>query len=512
MNIVVIGGGVAGLATALQLGRPGHTVTVIERDDTPMPATADEAFDWNRRGAPQVRHSHAFLARLRNLLRDHQPDILDALLAEGATEMRFGDGVPAEMEFEPEPGDDDLVMIACRRTTFEWVLRRAALAEANVTIRTGLAAVGLLASEPDAATPNPNPKLVAKRAPGDRIATSFGVGPTVTGVRLDDGSELLADLVVAANGRRSAVADWLAEIGARPVTETVEDTGIVYASRFYRLLPDAEVPPRTGPIGGDLGYVKYGTFVGDNRTFSITLAVPTGDDELRRRLADPVAFDAAARSLPATAPWLDGRAEPITPEVHMMAGLLNKWSDYVVDGEPAAIGLVPVGDAVLCTNPLYGRGCSTAYWSAQLLAQAIADASRRCACCRRRLRRSAAHGDPSVVPLVGRAGPRGSSGGCRVARRRGPLRRRLRPEGLHPVGAARRTRTGVAFRPGRAAGIRPQPQPVVATRCVADRRRLRCPRVRRAADQGRAPSRTVARPRDQSRLRRHPPRRLTRAR
>ena len=145
MNVVVIGGGVAGLATALQLGRAGHDVTVLERDDTPMPATADEAFEWNRRGAPQVRHSHAFLARLRNLLRDHQPDILEALLAEGATEMRFGDGVPPEMEFEPEPGDDDLVMIACRRTTFEWVLRRAALAEANVTIRTGVAAVGLIA-------------------------------------------------------------------------------------------------------------------------------------------------------------------------------------------------------------------------------------------------------------------------------------------------------------------------------------------------------------------------------
>ncbi len=57
----------------------------------------------------------------------------------------------------------------------------------------------------------------------------------------------------------------------------------------------------------------------------------------------------------------------------MMAGLLNKWSDYVVDGEPAAIGLVPVGDAVLCTNPLYGRGCSTAYWSAHLLATAVAE-------------------------------------------------------------------------------------------------------------------------------------------
>jgi flavin-dependent dehydrogenase len=255
------------------------------------------------------------------------------------------------MEFTPESGADDLVMIACRRTTFEWVLRRAALAEANVTIRTGVAASGLVAARVGETTRE----------------------PVVTGVRLDDGTELEADLVVAANGRRSAVADWLPELGARSVMETVDDTGIVYASRFYRLFPNADVPPRTGPIGGDLGYVKYGTFVGDNRTFSITLAVPTDDDELRRRLAEPAAFDAAARSLPATAPWLDGRAEPITPEVHMMAGLLNKWSDYVVDGEPAAIGLVPVGDAVLCTNPLYGRGCSTAYWSASLLAQAVAE-------------------------------------------------------------------------------------------------------------------------------------------
>ena len=177
--------------------------------------------------------------------------------------------------------------------------------------------------------------------------------------------------MVAATGRRSATPEWLVEIGAREVTETVEDTGIVYASRFYRLCPDAEVPPRAGPIGGDLGYIKYGTFVGDNRTFSVTLAVPSNDDELRRRLSDPEVFDAAARSLTATATWLDGRAVPLMPDVHLMAGLLNKWSEYVVDSEPSAIGVVPIGDAAVCTNPLYGRGCSIAYWSAHLLTLAI---------------------------------------------------------------------------------------------------------------------------------------------
>jgi 2-polyprenyl-6-methoxyphenol hydroxylase-like FAD-dependent oxidoreductase len=112
-------------------------------------------------------------------------------------------------------------------------------------------------------------------------------------------------------------------------------------------------------------------FVGDNRTFSITLATPVDDDELRKLLADPEVFDATARQLVATAPWLDGRAEPITPDVHVMAGLLNRWRDFVVDGEPVATGIVPIGDAVLCTNPLYGRGCSIAFWGAHLLAQAV---------------------------------------------------------------------------------------------------------------------------------------------
>jgi flavin-dependent dehydrogenase len=31
-----------------------------------------------------------------------------------------------------------------------------------------------------------------------------------------------------------------------------------------------------------------------------------------------------------------------------------------------------IGDAVLCTNPLYGRGCSTAFWGAHLLVEALA--------------------------------------------------------------------------------------------------------------------------------------------
>jgi len=347
-KVIVVGGGVSGLGSALALARRGHEVVVVERDHTPMPTSPDEAFEWDRRGAPQVRHSHAFLGRLCNLLRKGYPDVYAALLAAGATELPFGRDLPPEMtNYEPQADDEELVMLACRRTTFEWVVRKAALAEGRVEFRTGNGVVGLLTNGSDSAV------------------------PVVSGVRLDDGTELTADLVVAAGGRRSSVPDWLADIGTAPVPEQVDDSGIVYFSRFYRLVDRAEFPPRSGAIGGDLGYLKYGVFIGDNRTFSVTLATSTEDDEMRKLLADPAVFDLAASQLVATQDWFDGRAEPITSSVHVMAGLLNRWRDYVIDGEPVALGIVPVGDAVLCTNPLYGRGCSTAFWGADLLANAI---------------------------------------------------------------------------------------------------------------------------------------------
>jgi 2-polyprenyl-6-methoxyphenol hydroxylase-like FAD-dependent oxidoreductase len=347
-DVVVVGGGVAGLASALALARQGRSVTVLERDATPLPANAEEAFGWDRRGAPQVRHSHAFLARLYTLLRDHYPDVLESLLAAGATEQRFGQHLPPTMVgFAPEPGDEDLVMLCCRRTTFEWVLRRAVLAEGRVELRTGTAARGLLAGDSSA---------------GDPLR--------VAGVRLDSGFELSAALTVVAAGRRSALPAWLGALGAPEMPEELDDTGIVYLSRFYRLPAATPPPAQSAAVGGDLGYLKYGVFAGDNRTFSITLAVPVADDELRRILSEPAAFDATARSLTPASEWLAGAPEAIT-EVHVMAGLVNRWRDMVVDGRPWALGVHAVGDAQVCTNPLYGRGCTTGFWHAHLMAEAV---------------------------------------------------------------------------------------------------------------------------------------------
>lgn len=346
-DAVVVGAGVGGLGCALALARAGCRVTLVERDTVSMPGSPEAAFAaWRRRGAPQTRHSHAFLARLRNLLRDRSPEVLSALLGAGATEVDFTrHPPPALVPLARVPADADLVGLACRRTTFEWVLRRHALS---------LPAVTLL--------PGSVEGLVAEPGPG-------GI-PRVTGVGLAGGTALAADLVVDAGGRRSPLPRWLAEVGCRPVPEAVEDTGIVYSSRFFRTTSTDDDPGAHGLVVGDLGYLKYAVFPGDNGTLSITYGVHADDAEMRGVLR-PGPFTDTAALLPAVRPWMEpGRTQPIS-DVEVMAGLVNRRRRFVVDGLPLATGVFAVGDSSVCTNPLYGRGCSLAMVHAELLGDVV---------------------------------------------------------------------------------------------------------------------------------------------
>jgi 2-polyprenyl-6-methoxyphenol hydroxylase-like FAD-dependent oxidoreductase len=201
-RVVVVGGGVGGLATALALGRNGHEVTLLERDVLPVVGDADEAFAAERRGAPQAHQTHGFLARIVVVLRERFPDVLDALREAGGFTM------PGTAKLgEPQPGDEDLSVLIVRRTTFEWVLRRAVLAEPGVEVRTDTVVSGLVA-DPD--------------------------GPSVAGVRLDDGTEL------------AAMARFWNLLGTP--TDLMGDAELITRMAEVMAEPEAwPAPPREGP-------------------------------------------------------------------------------------------------------------------------------------------------------------------------------------------------------------------------------------------------------------------------
>jgi len=353
-HVVVIGGSVAGLGVALALSGRGHRVTVLEADATPLPASHLEAFEhWERRGSPQTRHSHALLARLRNLIRDHAPDLLEKLLACGAEELRFTDRV-RELFTDPvlEPGDEDIVFLACRRITFEWVLRRHVLSTGLVDFRDGVEVTRLEAVR-DIATGLPRVTGVWARAPGRGEVLVSG------------------DLVVDSSGRRSKLRTWLPAIGTPPVREASSPCGIFYTSRFYRLLDGVEAPALDGGIVGvDLGYLKVGIFAGDSRVFSITLAASPTDDDMRRVLRQP-GFEAAVAAVPMAAAWASPAVSEPVSDVHGMAKLDNTRRWLVEEGEPLALGFAAVGDSLIHTNPIVGRGCSLAWTSAFDLADCL---------------------------------------------------------------------------------------------------------------------------------------------
>jgi len=333
----------------MALAGQGREITLLDRDPAPPEGGADEAFDsWKRRGVSHLRHSHAFLARLRILARDRHPALLDALLEAGCRELGFEGSLTARHKenYRPEPIDRDLSILTSRRTTLELVMRRYVEQLAGVTIRS---------------------ETFVK----DLIVTP-GTPATVNGVKLEDGTLLTADLVVDAAGRNSSAPEQLAATGIT-IPETSESCGVIYYTRHYRLVPGAEEPPRgAGSTTGDLGYIKYGVFPGDNGCFSITLCVPEVEEEMRKAVVSPETFDAICRTFPGVAPWIEPARTTPTSRVYGMGQLESRWRELAPGDQPTVLGFFPVGDSIVRTNPLYGRGCSFAAVSAHLLADSLA--------------------------------------------------------------------------------------------------------------------------------------------
>jgi 2-polyprenyl-6-methoxyphenol hydroxylase-like FAD-dependent oxidoreductase len=167
-RVVVVGGGVAGLGVAIGLANLGIPVTVLERNPKAECATGEAFNDWRRPGVSQFRHAHGFSARSRNLMLEHAPEVVEDLLAEGVEVVNFFKLLaPPELWTD---ADDAYGALWTRRPGFELALRRHA--ERVAEVRSPVAVAGLT------------------------FADEFGHPRRVTGVRLADGTEIAADLIV----------------------------------------------------------------------------------------------------------------------------------------------------------------------------------------------------------------------------------------------------------------------------------------------------------------------------
>ncbi|MFD7561390.1 FAD-dependent oxidoreductase, partial [Streptomyces sp. NPDC059835] len=141
-RVAIIGSGISGLATALMLGRRGHTVTLFEQDAREAGDHLDEDFhDWKRPRVPQAVQPHSFLAPVRTVLRAEAPDVYADLLARGAREYHDFDWFGEHPSYRA--GDEDLVTLRTRRIVLEAALTAAVRREASVDVRRGSRVSGL---------------------------------------------------------------------------------------------------------------------------------------------------------------------------------------------------------------------------------------------------------------------------------------------------------------------------------------------------------------------------------
>jgi len=346
-DVVVLGGGLIGLTSTLLLARDGHRVTVIERDPDGPPASSDEAWQhWTRRGVNQFRQLHFMAPACHEILAAELPDLVADLLAHGALRMNAISDAPAEVTGGHRVGDERFDQVTGRRPMLEASFARVAEAEPAVTIRRGAGVAALLVAEEPVA------------------------GRRVAGVVIEDGSQVPADVVIDATGRRSPTPALLADAGWSLPEEAKEDLGFVYYGRHFRSA-DGSVPPSLGPVLMDGATLSVLTLPADNGTWGIGV-VASCRDERARRLRDVETWTRVVKAFPLAAHWLDG--DPLDESVLVMAKLEDRYRRFVVDGEPVAPGLLAVGDSWACTNPSLGRGIAIGIRHARALRDLLRDA------------------------------------------------------------------------------------------------------------------------------------------
>ncbi|WP_051452067.1 NAD(P)/FAD-dependent oxidoreductase [Actinospica robiniae] len=326
---LVLGGGFAGVLFALALAEHVDEVALVEG------ATYRGAGERN--GLPQAHHNHVLVSGGARALDQLLPGCVQDVLAHGAHHRGLSEGtliLHADGWFRRQPSEAGL--LSCSRWQLDHLIRRRTLASGTIRLLTGTRALGLSGD--------------ARRVDGVVVRRPNGGVET-----------LAADLVVDATGRRSKAAAWLAEIGGPAVDEEKVDSGLAYATRFYRAPEDLASripaimlhPPATsGPArGATLFPIEGGRWI-------VTLTGTHGGHPP----VDEAGFAAFARDLRSgVVAELMACAVPLGP-VRPYRNTWNRRRYFERTSMPG--GLLVVGDALVAVNPVHSHGMSVAAISA----------------------------------------------------------------------------------------------------------------------------------------------------